>query len=94
MPFYESLLYIVFSYMLGEDMPELLDLYIKPGVGCCVMLIQGAVFFALSVYIDYRKTNSFQKNDLKVATQFPYYLIPDNDVLTEESHIRADSERY
>ena len=67
--------------MKPGDLYILDELFVPPKIACVVMLLTGLVYFFLSVFIDYWKSHSFRKADLKEPSTTPPYLISDEDVI-------------
>jgi len=69
-----------------------LEGFIKPEVCCLSMVGYGILFFALSIFIDYRKQLSFRDLDGNNFNMQPIFTLPpDEDVLREEKKLKEPS---
>lgn len=62
-----------------------------PATCSLVLLIQGIIFFGISVALDYRYCDSFRTPDMKEPTMNVPTMPPNEDVLKHEEEILADS---
>jgi len=89
LPFFNTMIGIVISYIIQDDQTSglFLTTFSHYQYSIPLMLTQGCVFFAIAYFVDIKYQNYFKQADSRVPKLIPPQLESDSDVLAEQRRV-------